>query len=73
VSAALTAALFAACVQSTVESYLDQLLAEVKEDAVAAGFKARTSGWGKDKVTLLGQLVGSHFWVCWLVDVLNSG
>lgn len=38
----------AASLQSPVEAYLDQLLAEVREDAVAAGFKARISGWGKD-------------------------
>lgn len=32
---------------SPVEAYLDQLLSEVREDAVAAGFKARVSGWGR--------------------------
>jgi hypothetical protein len=33
--------------QSPVEAYLDQLLSEVREDATAAGFKARVSGWGE--------------------------
>lgn len=43
------------CVQSPVEAYLDQLLGEVKDDAIAAGFKARTSGWGELRK-------GSHPW-----------
>jgi len=48
--------------QSPVEAYLDQLLSEVREDAVAAGFKARVSGWGEQGrgCQVLGLDVG-----CW--------
>lgn len=39
--------LFPCCRKSPVEAYLDQLLLEVREEAAAAGFKPRVSGWGE--------------------------
>lgn len=39
--------LFSCCRKSPVEAYLDQLLLEVRQEATAAGFKPRVSGWGE--------------------------